>query len=365
MLGCSAPADTDTKEPVVDEPVVDTEPAAPVVDDTDPGDASLWVNLRLNGFEPLPEFDPDGVVKGRIISDVFTYEQVTMTLTSDLEGALPVPATIGDDGRFDISTATWRAGVHLLTLSATDPQGNEATFELEVPICRWPALEEFNTSVAGAGWTTYGDAHWDPGGWLEVTGNAGSRSGAIYRTSQKINPGDFRIEFSIATGGGGNTGADGFAVNVIDAQDVAELTTIVEAASNGGCLAYGTDSHCGDLRIEGFHVEMDTWYNSETLLNDPTQENHLAIALDGDPGNYIWWYAVPSLEDLVWRDIMVEAIGQRLRLEMDGVVLLDQVIPGFSFDGGYIGVSGSTGWAYNYHRFDNLQLYDRCLVPGT
>jgi hypothetical protein len=37
-------------------------------------------------------------------------------------------------------------------------------------------------------------------------------------------------------------------------------------------------------------------------------------------------------------------------------------ISGFTFEGGYLGVSGSTGWASNYHRFDNLDL-EGCVVP--
>jgi hypothetical protein len=48
---------------------------------------------------------------------------------------------------------------------------------------------------------------------------------------------------------------------------------------------------------------------------------------------------------------------------MNNTVIIQRNIPGFSFDGGYIGVSGSTGWASNYHRFDDLRILDRCDVP--
>lgn len=72
---------------------------------------------------------------------------------------------------------------------------------------------------------------------------------------------------------------------------------------------------------------------------------------------------MPSLEDLAWRHVVVETQGQRVRVSLDGAVVIDPTIPGFPFDGGWIGVSGSTGWASNFHRFDNLLIRDRCAVP--
>jgi hypothetical protein len=117
--------------------------------------------------------------------------------------------------------------------------------------------------------------------------------------------------------------------------------------------------------VSAFHIEFDTWYNGEPfILDPPNQENHVAINQDGDPGRHDLWAAVPTLEDLQWRHVVVEAIAQRIIVSLDGVPVIDGSIPNFSFDGGYIGVSGSTGWATNFHRFDNLQIFDRCLVPG-
>ena len=61
--------------------------------------------------------------------------------------------------------------------------------------------------------------------------------------------------------------------------------------------------------------------------------------------------------------MIVKADGVLLTVEIDGETVISETIQNFQFDGGYIGVSGSTGWASNYHRFDNLQIYDRCRVP--
>ena len=59
----------------------------------------------------------------------------------------------------------------------------------------------------------------------------------------------------------------------------------------------------------------------------------------------------------------VEIIQSDVTVYIDGGIAMQGTIAGWSFDGGYIGVSGSTGAATNYHRFDNLTLKDQCEVP--
>ncbi|HMV67106.1 MAG TPA: L-type lectin-domain containing protein [Myxococcota bacterium] len=291
-------------------------------------------------------------------------DQLLLAAMTDRDGEVPAPTWDAALGLLVLTTEAWTAGDHHVRVEAVSPEGASGHVGLDVGICTWPALEDFTTSVIGNGWIVFGDAAWDPSGWLEITGNAQSRAGAIYKIDRRINPGDFRMEFDIATGGGINTGADGYAVNIINAADERELRAIVEASGNGGCLGYGTVTGCSTWGpIEAFHVEFDTWYNGEAHIQDPTQDNHVAINLDGSPGGHFLWAAVPTLEDLVWRHIAVQIRGSRVQVAIDGRMVMNDVIPGFSFDGGYIGVSGSTGWATNFHRFDNLQLYDRCLVP--
>ena len=95
----------------------------------------------------------------------------------------------------------------------------------------------------------------------------------------------------------------------------------------------------------------------------PTSADHIAITLDGDPGNHVLWQPVGELEDLVWRRIEVSTQGNQVTVTMDGATIISDTINGFAFEGGFIGVSGSTGAETNYHRFDNLQIFDRCVVP--
>jgi hypothetical protein len=365
LAACTTPSpsstdlDTDPKAPV------DTDDGAVIVSPTEDtgatatGDVRITVELE-DPVEQYPEGDLQPRLLGRVTVLGASRGDLVLTMTSDLDGVVSSPELL-PDGRFEWSTHELQAGVHQLTLDVTHPgSGADGTDTVELGVCRWPAFEDFTTDPTGGDWTVFGDAYWDPQGWLEITGNAESRAGSIYKTNSKVNPGDFRLEFSIATGGGINTGADGFSVNVVDVPDLPALVTYINSAGNGGCLGYGVELGCGTGDVNAFHVEIDTWYNGEYA--DPP-ENHIAINFDGDPSAHVLWAPTPGLEDLAWRDIVVQARAQRLTMDIDGVRVIDSVLPGFTFDGGYIGVSGSTGWATNYHRFDNLQIYDRCLVP--
>lgn len=335
------------------------EPPAPT-DDTGVGTFTLEVVENPEIVE-LGHDSPPILLR---VTGVERPEELLFAVTSDRDGDLPPPVWDAAERRFVLTTETWSAGFHVATVTAVAPDGKQASVPVEVGICSWPPLEDFSTSVIGNGWIVFGDATWDASGWLEITGNAQSRAGALYKVDRRINPGDFRMEFDIATGGGINSGADGYSVNIINAADEIELAAIVRSSGNGGCLGYGTVTGCSTRGpIEAFHVEFDTWYNGEAPMFDPTQENHAAINLDGDPGRHYLWAAVPSLEDLVWRHVLVQIRGSRIQVLLDGQIAMDDTIPGFTFDGGYIGVTGSTGWATNFHRFDNLQLYDRCVVP--
>ena len=55
--------------------------------------------------------------------------------------------------------------------------------------------------------------------------------------------------------------------------------------------------------------------------------------------------------------------GANILVLLDEVEVMNDFISDFSFRGGYIGFTGSTGYYTNYHRFDNLQILDDCIVP--
>lgn len=346
---------SDNENPSTDVTDITTVPTDP------PSDEGSEVTAEITEIPwPIPVGE-SRVVRGVVGGDV-APDALTVSWTSDLDGPQAAPGA-GSTGGVTLDTSGLQAGIHQITLRAEAGDGSFAEDTRPVEVCEWPPLETFDTDVVGDGWTVLGDAAWDAGGWLEITGNYQSRSGAIFLTERRINPGNFRIEFDIATGGGINTGADGLAVSVIDAVDETELLAIVNAGADGGCLGYGVSGNCGSMTIKAFHVEFDTWFNSGDPVTDPTSLNHVELTLDGDPGTHYLWADVPSLEDLAWRHVVVEGVGSHLKVSLNGATVIDGDIPNFSFEGGYIGITASTGWATNYHRFDNLQIYDQCSVP--
>ena len=138
---------------------------------------------------------------------------------------------------------------------------------------------------------------------------------------------------------------------------------MVNSASKGGCLGYGVAGHCGGLTVDAFHIEFDTWYNQGDPIYDPTSQNHVGVMLDGDPSTHHLWAEIPSIEDLQWHEVMIIIDGTLVQVSIDGVMMMNDAVPELAFEGGYIGFSGTTGWASNYHRFDDLQVIQECLVP--
>lgn len=291
---------------------------------------------------------------------------ISIGLRSDRDGGLAPFQLDAARGVF-VWDGTLTAGQHTLNVRANADDGRVATLDLYVGICQWPPVETFDAASPPTGWTSYGSAYLEPAGWLEITGNTYNRRGAYFRTGSRVNPGDVRIVFDIATGGGasiGNSGADGYALSVVDVPDVPTLEAWINSTAAGGCLGYGSVPPCASAPgtpVNAFHIEFDTWYNGE--YGDQSQQNHIAVALDGNPTNPIAYLAVPNLEDLVWRTVEVRTVGTTVEVYVDARLAIQTTVPGFQFDGGYIGVSGSTGAATNEHRFDNLRVYDRCVVP--
>ena len=169
----------------------------------------------------------------------------------------------------------------------------------------------------------------------------------------------------MATGGGINGGADGFALTIVELPNTDMFINLLDAANAGGGLGYGVGgSHAeADFTLPGeaLSVEIDTWENRNmegNLHSDPTWQNHIAITRNGDPGDHVAWFNVPNIEDLLPHTVRVDLLDNRMKIWFDGVLVIEQEIT-FTFKGGYMFFSGSTGWATNYHRFDHLNiLYD-------
>jgi len=273
-----------------------------------------------------------------------------------------------------ITVDTLTLGWHTITLEVQNPDEATGSDTVVMGICSWGSPDTFDVDVEGAGWNVYGDAYWDPGGWLEMTGLYQSRKGAIFNVVDLVEPGDVSISFDIYTGPNDATGADGFAMSIIDAADPTALAAIVAAAAAGGGLGYGVSGGAGppgsclwgSMDIDAFHVEFDTWQNIENGVEchtDPTAGDHIAVTLDGNPADHLLWADLGDIEDSAWHVVTVEIAGSGILITLDGTPIIDDDISGFTFKGGYIGFTGVTGYYSNYHRFDNLHLLEECIVP--
>ena len=354
-------ADDSAQAEVVD--LADGDMSADAGEDAGPDVSPVAVLVEITSPETTTVFEPELeiVLEATVTAEGIPYADLAYTVLSSLQGVLGT-GSVPEGGSLSIVLPDLTAGAHLLTLTVTTMDGLQTgTAEIWVGVCTWTVPETFDTDLAGSGWQTYGDAYWDPQGWLEMTGNSGSRHGAIYNIAQTIDPGDVQIFFDIYTGGGINGGADGFAMNVIAASNVEHLESLIATAGNGGCLGYGVTGGCpGNLTINAFHIEIDTWNNQGDPIYDPTPSNHIAVTLDGHPGDHKLWAAIPSIEDQQWHTVKVVISGEHVRVSLDGALIINGQVDGLLFHGGYIGFSGTTGWASNWHGFDNLQVGEAC-----
>ena len=290
--------------------------------------------------------------------------ELSATFTSNVNGLLHEGAPDAG-GAFAHTTSLLDPGWHQITLEACNPDARCASAQRTFGVCEWGQGTGFDPDLAH--WTLYADAQWDPAGFIELTGNAQNRRGQAFNTVDRINPGDVAIRFFIQTGPNSGNGADGFAMTVVDASDPTDLELILASSANGGGLAYGYGGAYGTLVRDALHVEIDTWENIDNgdteLHTDPTAENHIAVTLDGDPGNHILWTPIPNIEDSQWHEVLLEVQGSQVTVTLDATVVLDGPISGWSFRGGYIGFSGSTGYYTNHHRIQDLELLPACVVP--
>tara|TARA_B100000029_G_scaffold385551_1_gene381245 strand:+ start:649 stop:1992 length:1344 start_codon:yes stop_codon:yes gene_type:complete len=383
-MDTSAPLDSEAEDlgkdisaPPGDDGDVEDDGAVETVNTEDIGEADPGQpDIPIDEGPPLSELtvtitEPDPVEVSELGTEItftavvqdsqYLASSLEAVWASNIDGALNVQVP-AEDGTVSFSTSSLSAGMHLITVTVLNPQGQTASDSLDQPICSWAQpTESFDTNIEGTGWKIYGDAFWDPGGWLDMTGNLTSKKGAIFNTVDIVTPGDVSISFKIMTGGGINSGADGFAMSVYELPSEEALDNVVNTAWAGGCMGYGVSNNCGDLTVTGFHVEFDTWHNANH--NDPTTQNHIGVMLNGDPSTHYLSAAVPSLEDMQWHDVTIQVTGTTVVVTLDGNVIIDDSIEGLDFRGGYIGFSGSTGWASNYHRFDELQILQECIVP--
>jgi hypothetical protein len=195
VLGCSANNDTD-KDANQHTGVVDS--GKPDTDTDTDTDTDEPTPLALS----IDDVPTDPVEHGsltHLIGHVTGWTpQTELIWLSETEGELsrPIPDA---DGTVVLDLTALEPAWHFLTLKAT--RGEEvADYSISLGLCEDPPIETFSTSPDPSLWSLYGNAHWDANGWIEITGNATGSAGQIFKTDRAIDPGNFTVDFDIATG---------------------------------------------------------------------------------------------------------------------------------------------------------------------
>ena len=271
-----------------------------------------------------------------VADDAGPAATVALEWRSDVDGLL---STDPADGA-GVATLSWVAadrtsGGHVVTLSATDTCGN--TVEADVTVCQNEGY--LADSLDLSSWNFEGNAQWDSSNsWVQLTAPNTYESGTAFQTSATVDASNVQIEFEFYASGG--TGADGLSLTALDSS---RMTSFVGDA--GGGIGYGG--------LPGWSIEVDTWYNGG---DDLTEEDHVALHLDGVVGSPVVWAALPDMEDGSWHTMAVSVSGTWLTVEIDGTAWIYQDVPELTAFPAYVGFTAATGSVTNYHLIDALQV---------
>ena len=87
--------------------------------------------------------------------------------------ALRGAGTISAEGSAELSTDALTRGPQAITLEVRNQAGLSAAATVRIGICGWLAPEPFDADLSGTDWRVFGDAHWDPGGFIGFFGSTG------------------------------------------------------------------------------------------------------------------------------------------------------------------------------------------------
>ena len=350
-------ADTSIDTTVEDTTPIDTTPSEPT------WTLAITTPVDRDAFRISSAITLTGQLRG----DAIDFSTFDLAIASSINGSLGI---IHPDaaGAFSLPLVGLRPGRHTLSVRAVALDGLERTASVLFGICPDDTILDFTADLDPTQWLVRGDTTRDSGGWLELTGLAQSRAGSIYYLGDTLAEGDVEINLRISTGACNPPGpcssfaegADGFAMNIWSVASVPELEGILDVAANGGGLGYGVSGLYGDRVVDSFHIEFDTYYNRNDIHTDPTSVPHIGIMQNGDPENHLIYRETPDLENNQWHDITLAVVGSHVNVMYDGAMVIDADVPGLSFKGGFLGFSGSTGYYYNYHRIDDLQIVQSC-----
>ena len=257
--------------------------------------------------------------------------------SSNIDGYISssIPAADGSV-QLDWNSTDQSSGNH--ELSAVVIDSCEAQASDTVSICQNEGYISDGLDLST--WNFEGSATWDSTNeYVQLTNTNQNQAGTAFQTSSTVSADNVEIEFSFFVSGG--SGADGISMTALDSM---RMTGFV--GDSGGGIGYAG--------LPGWSIEVDTWYNAEN--NDLTQDDHLSVHINGDTRNYVASAALPEMEDGNWHDMSVIVNGTWMTVSIDGAIYIDQDVSGLTAFPAYIGFTGATGSATNFHLIDSLTV---------
>lgn len=337
------------------------------------------------------------------LSGAVTTSEIELTFVA-VELVVPngEPSSIAFDRRSGLFTANIEGlppGEHDITFIARSAPDIEARATVNITVdCGF--VTDFSRPLEPELWRVLGSASLNPGGWLEMSNNQRSTSGGIFLVGRTIDPGELDVSFRISSGSGQcptpdesclrpdgtpQQVSDGFAVTFwnVAPSGVDELWDTLCRCGSGAILSGATTAAIDpEDAPEGITIEFDTYPNNcpNNGFFDPVQLPHVEIQQNGrfyrgspdltreercmltdfSQEEGITWAAYPDLVDNYWHDVDLAIEDGRVRVSIDGAIVLDANLPDFRFKGGVLAFSGGSGAVPAYQRFDELSIQSGC-----
>lgn len=282
-----------------------------------------------------------------VSDDIDPTEYLMVQWQSNQDGLFSTGEAFADGTVSTLWNEYHTSGYHNIEVSVVD-SCNNITQET-VSVCQQLTYDVNALDVND--WNFEGNASWDAtNNWVELTPAARWQVGTAFSIGQEVPAGWIDIEFDFYIGDG--NGADGISLTALD---VARKTTYLGGSGCG--IGYGGDAPCTDgPALPGWSIEVDTYHNPGY---DPTDEDHLMFTFDGDVDDPAAWVVLPEMEDTGWHMMSVRVQQPYVQVSIDGVLYIDQEIPGFYDFDSYIGFTAGTGDFTNRHLIKDLVLRER------
>lgn len=296
-----------------------------------------------------------------------------------------------------IFTSALSPGHHMVTAYVFDVEQNfmmVATDTVEIYVCDSGDYNGFENPLNEDDWHVHiGDANmqngereiWHPDGYLLLSQGVSNHS-AVIQTSRQFTPGDLHLSFLMnmgrcavpeATCTGSGEVADGFAISIFNLETAEEIVDMIQNHTGpGGGMGYLLRPSLVDgsppPTVEAFHLQFDVYYNHTSRghnHDDPTTGNHIQIHFNGNMNNDLdpapdnevtLWAEVPQLVDNQWHEMVVDINGMDVRVARDGIVLMEGTVPAYSFKGGWLVLTATTGAVGMFQRIDDLDIMESC-----